>query len=90
MHGGHSVVYDFQVEMVFMDQNIVIPIDKQKGNLPVVQNYLLKSKENNLYVSQLRCALDYLIFRELNFFGYICPTNILCHALTEKEVQIEG
>ena len=38
IHRGHSVVYDFQVEMVFPYHNILIHIEKQKGNLPVVHN----------------------------------------------------
>ena len=90
MHGGHSVLHFFHVEMVFLYHNIVIPIENQKWNLPVVHNSHLTSKENNLYWSKPRSDLDYSLFRHLDFFIYLRPAEILCHVFNEKEYRIEG
>ena len=39
---------------------------------------------------QLRSALDCPGLRQLDFFGGIFRTNILCYAPTETEVRLEG
>ena len=61
----------------------MIPIDNLKGNLPVVHNSQLTSKENNIHGSQIRYAFSYLVLRQLDPFGYPRPTNILWHYPTE-------
>ena len=53
--------------MVFTDHNIVIPIENQKWSLPVVNSSQLKLKENILYRSQLRSALNDLVIETIRF-----------------------
>ena len=80
MHGGNSVVDRFQVEIVIVVQKIVIPSKKKKWNLPMVHNSQFTSKENILYGPKLRSALAYLGLWQIDFFGDIYSTNILCRA----------
>ena len=41
MHGEHSLLHGFKLEMFFPEHHIVITIENQKDNLPLVQNYQL-------------------------------------------------
>ena len=75
-------MYSFQVEMVFPENNIVIPVENQKLYLPGVYNSELASKENDLYGSQRRYSLAYLGLIQLDFFEYLRPTQIFCHVPT--------
>jgi hypothetical protein len=39
LHGSHSEVYGDRVEMILPDHRIIIPIDRNGANLPIVKDW---------------------------------------------------
>ena len=83
-------MYVFQVELVFLYNNIMNHSDKQKVDKPGIYNFQLKSKETNLYGSQLGFALNFLGSIQLDSFGGIHPKNIFVCLFTENKVNHRG
>ena len=50
INGEHSLVYIFQVEIILLDHNIVITIEKKRGDLPLVHNAKLTTKEKIIWI----------------------------------------
>ena len=57
------------VEMHCKSNRVVIPIRREKENLPKVYNPFEYSKERNKVGPHIRSVMDYSNFSNLDFFG---------------------
>jgi hypothetical protein len=69
MHGGTSEVRANEVIMHLDDHDVVIPIDRDGVNLPIVKDSWVSSQEKARYGPQLRSAMGRAGANELDIFG---------------------
>ena len=89
MHGGHLEVHVDRVEILLDHHTIVIPINRERTNLPMVQDSWLTSKEKQAYGPHMRSALSRLGLHQLNFFNNEKLEGSRVYLPLEKEVNSE-
>ena len=68
---GHSLLNGDAVDMHCKGNRVVIPIRCEQANLPIVYNYFVSSKEKKEVGQQIRSAIAYYNFSNLEFFAYL-------------------
>jgi hypothetical protein len=76
LHGSHSEVYGDRVEMILPDHRIIIPIDRNGANLPIVKDCSVSTREKELYGPKLMSALARTGLECLDFFGGIATKEV--------------
>jgi len=89
MHGGHSEVHGDRVEILLDHHTIVIPINREQTNLPVIQDSWLTSKEKQAYGTQMKSALSWSGLYQLNFFNNEKLEGSRVYLPIEREVYSE-
>jgi hypothetical protein len=64
------------VEMILPDHRIIIPIDRNGANLPIVKDCSVSTREKELYGPKLMSALARTGLECLDFFGGIATKEV--------------
>lgn len=90
MHDGHSIVAGDYVEMILgNNNNVMIPIDREGSNLPVVHNSWLSKEEQERYGPLTRSALAWTRLNQVDFFGDLQPTKTSArYSPQEREIDL--
>jgi hypothetical protein len=88
LHGSHSEVYGDRVEMILPDHRIIIPIDRNGANLPIVKDCSVSTREKELYGPKLMSALARTGLECLDFFGGIATKEVSRYSPVAKEVSL--
>ena len=83
IHGGHSAVYGFKVKWFFWTTTLWFLLIIKKGIYLWFTTPNWHQKKIMYMDIKSGMPLSYLGLRQLYFFGYILPTNILWHYPTE-------
>ena len=90
MHGGHSILAGDYVEMFLgNNNNVLISIDREGSNLPLVRNSWLSREEQERYAPMTRSALVWSRLDQVDFFGDLQPTKTTARYSTqEREIDL--
>ena len=69
LHGAHSIIKGFNVKMVLKNHNIVIPINRQEVNLPIIYNYYVISAQKKRHEPLFRLGMAFIGLYSLDLFG---------------------
>ena len=71
LHGAHSIIEGFNVKMLLNNHKIVILINRQDANLPIIYNSYVTSAQNKRHRQLLRLGMDFIGLGSLDLFGDI-------------------
>ena len=71
VHGAHSIIKGFNIQMVMKNHNIVIPINIQEANLAIIHNYYVNSAQKKRHGPLLRSCMAFISLDSLDLFGDI-------------------
>ena len=71
LHGAHSIIKVFNVQVVMKNHNLIIPINRQEANLCIIYNFYLTSAQNKCHGTLLILGMVFIILGYLGLFGYL-------------------